>query len=255
MILGRRDLVALVREGRAAPSHQGPIVVSGPRAAEVADALAEGGRAGLVAVSEDARGAGALIRVLDGAITAADEAAVRAAARSGSAIVVLERDVTGPVPYVLATSRVSWPARDAVPLRELAEALARELRDDVVPYSAALPALRDAAVRGLGRDAAVTAAALALLRSGEGPVAPALTLVQARMLRRVQLARGIEPPQRPEGLAAVVGPEVVGATAVGVACRSLVRRLPVRSRLLDAAVAYGGTAVLAAAAGLVLRHR
>ncbi len=129
------------------------------------------------------------------------------------------------------------------------------LRDGAVALAAALPALRAAVVGRQAHDTALSAAVLGLVRGRSGPLTPAISMLQARMLRRVEIARGAEPPVQPQGVAAAAGPELVAALATGAVCRSLVRSLPVRSRVIDAAVAYGGTLALAAVIDRTLRRR
>ena len=127
--------------------------------------------------------------------------------------------------------------------------------EEAIALAAGLPALRGAIVDRRARDTALVAAVLKLLGHGKTPLTPVLVPLQARMLRRPQAARGTELPAGPQGLATAVGPEVAGAVATGVVCRAVARSLPLRSRLLDAAVAYGGTVGLALVADRVLRRR
>ncbi len=218
--------------------------------------MREGGEAGLVAVAGDPAGAAALVRIVEGAVGAHDEQQLRMGARAGIPLVALVRDsIVERVPYVLATDVVAWPAGAPLPLERLADALADGLRDDAVAFAAGLPALRGSVVGRQAHDAALSAAMLGLLRGRSGPLTPAISLLQARMLRRVELARGAEPPTQPQGVAAAAGPELVAALATGAVCRSLVRSLPVRNRVIDAAVAYGGTLALATVVDLTLRRR
>ena len=77
---------------------------------------------------------------------------------------------------------------------------------------------------------------------------PLLVLLQARLLRDLAVASGHPAPSTQQEVGAAVGPELGAALALGLGARSLVRRLPVRSRLVDAAVAGGATLALATAA-------
>jgi hypothetical protein len=92
------------------------------------------------------------------------------------------------------------------------------------------------------------AATLTLIRGARVPLAPPLTLQQARLARELARARGAAAPAEPEELARTVGPELGLALATGLVARGLVRRLPVRNRLVEAAVAAAGTAIVATAA-------
>lgn len=254
--VGPRDLIGVLREAQRGPASTGPIVVSGPGAADVASALREGGDGSLVSVAGDAAGAAALVRIVEGAVGIHDEQQLRVGARAGIPLIALVRDSEiERVPYVLATDVVVWPTGAPLPLEELADALADGLRGDAVSFAAVLPALRGAVVGRQAHDAALSAAMLALLQRRSGPLTPVISLLQARMLRRVEWARGAKPPAQPQGVAAVVGPELVAALATGAVCRSFVRSLPMRSRVIDAAVAYGGTLALATVVDRTLRRR
>ena len=70
------------------------------------------------------------------------------------------------------------------------------------------------------------------------------TAARARAPRR-------ERPGRP---ARRVAPPLVAALAAGVLARALVRRLPVRNRLLDGAVAAAATYALATVFGRIARR-
>lgn len=254
--IGIRDVLSLAREARAGSGAAAPIVVSGPGAPVVADALREGGRAELVSVGGASARVGAVVRILEHALTTADVEVLRAASRAGVPLVVLHRgDLPEEIPYVLATDVLAWQADAPVPLDALAQALVGGWRGTAAVYAAGLPSLRGAAVERQARDTALAAAALAAVRSGAGPQAPVLALMQARMLRRIEVARGVSAPDTPAQLAAVVGPELGGAVITGALCRTVVRALPVRTRLLDAAVAYGGTRGLGAVAARLLDRR
>jgi uncharacterized protein (DUF697 family) len=254
--VGVRDVIGVLREAQRGPVDIGPIVVSGTGAADVVAALCDGGNGSLVALDGDPAGAAALVRIVDGAVGLSDEQQLRRGARAGIPLVALVRDPAADrIPYVLATDVVDWAAGEPLPLGRLAAALADGLRDDAVRFAAGLPALRDAVVGRQAHDAALSAAMLGLLRSGRGPLTPVISLLQARMLRRVEVARGVAPPAQPQGVAAAAGPELAAALATGAACRTLVRSLPLRGRVVDAAVAYGGTLALASVAGRMPRRR
>ena len=68
---------------------------------------------------------------------------------------------------------------------------------------------------------------------------------QARMLTDLAAAGGAPTPGDPRAAAEVVAPRLGAAVATGLLSRSLVRRLPVRDRLVEAAVAAGSTFALA----------
>lgn len=247
--LGPRDVLSLARGARPDATTVGPIVVSGVEASAVAAALGEGADAGAVVVRSDPAGAAAIVRVLDSETGAADREVLRAGARASVPLIALVRDpaVTS-VPYVRATDVVSWPRQGEVPVGQLARVIASSLGSDAGEVAARVPALRDAARRTEIVGATATAAALALLRGKAGPLAPVLALRQARMLRTIARTRGDAPPSEPQAVAATVGPELAAAVVTGLLARGLVRRLPVRNRLLEAGVAAAGTFALASLA-------
>jgi hypothetical protein len=256
-MLGPREIVALLREAQAGAPGTEPIVVSGPGASEVARAIRAGGAGELVVVDGDPARAVALVRVIEGsAAGAADVEQLRRGARAAIPVIALVRDGAERVPYVLALDVVTWAREAPVPLDALGARLTRGLGPrEADALAARLPALRPSVVGRHAQDTALVAAATALLRRGRGPVSPALTLMQARLLRRMETANGVRPPGDPQSVLTSAGPEIAAALATGVACRRLVRGLPVRSRLIDAAVAYGGTLALATVADKLLRRR
>ena len=97
-------------------------------------------------------------------------------------------------------------------------------------------------------DGALAAASLAALGAGAGPRLPVLALAQARMLSDLSVASGADRTgDGPEAAARELGVPLAAAIGTGLAGRELVRRLPVRVRLLDALVAAGATVALGAA--------
>jgi hypothetical protein len=73
---------------------------------------------------------------------------------------------------------------------------------------------------------------------------PVLTFAQSRMVLMLGLSRGDVLPRDPQQLALAAGPAVGSCIALGFGARALVRRLPVRGRLVRAGVAYAGTRLL-----------
>jgi hypothetical protein len=248
-----KDVVSLARGART-DARTGPIVVSGVDTSEVEKALGEGADAGSVVVRSDPAGAVAVVRVIAGEVGAADREVLRAAARASVPLVVLVRDpaITN-VPYVLATSIVVWPRGSDVPKDELVRVLASTLGEESSEVGARVPVLRDATVHRLVVRAATSSAALAFLRGKSGPLAPVLALHQARTLRRLARTRGASSPADPQGLASEVGPELGAAVVTGFLARGIVRRLPVRNRVIEAGVAAAGTFAVTSLAGPLSR--
>jgi hypothetical protein len=251
MLFGIRpaDLFALAREAQRGPTGAGHLVVSGPGAAELAEALAAGGDRSRLVVAADPATAAAVVRVVGATTTADDEAVLRAGARAGAHLVAVRRGTgDAPVPYVLATDVVQWPDGAAVPGAELATVISSGLGESAPGLTAALPGLREPVIRRTVLETAVGAAGLVALSQRSAVMLPTLSLLQARMLRRVRLLDGEAPPTAPVTVARTVGPELAAALVTGLACRGVARRLPVHGRLVRCAVAFAGTAGLGAVA-------
>ena len=157
-----------------------------------------------------------------------------------------------PIPYVLATDVVDVPPGQGFPVDEIARTLAAALGTDGAPLAGALPVLRDAVRSRRVTDGVLAAGALALGRGG--PRLPLLALAQARMLSDVAATSADPTPETPRATAEAVAPPLVASLATGVLARALVRRLPVRNRLLDGAVAAAATYALATAFGRIARR-
>ena len=215
--------------------------------ADPADATA------LVRTQGDPAHAAALVCVLGGAATPADEERLRAAARALVPTVCVQTGSwDAEIPYVLATDVVDVPPGQGFPVEEIARAVAVALGADGPAIAGALPVLRDAVSSRRVADGALAAGALAL-RSG-GPRLPLLALAQARLLSDVAATGGRAAPETPRATAEAVAPPLVAALATGLLTRTIVRRLPVRNRLLDGAVAAAATYALATAFARVARR-
>lgn len=252
--VGLREVIALVRETNGAAR---PIVVSGPRARELADGLTRDGDSSLVRVGGEPAEAAAYVVLLEGELGEAEEVRLRQATRAGLpllAVVLGERK--GQLPYVLPDDVIDVTEPGAVlPVDQVARRLAATLGTDGVALASRLPVLRDSVNRRRTFDSALAAASLAAFPGGAGrPLLPVLALTQARTLRQLSLARGESAPAAPDAIATTVAPELAASLAVGLACRTLVRRLPMRGRLVEALVAGAGTFALASA-GRYLRAR
>jgi hypothetical protein len=247
--IGPRDVVALARHQRRGRAVRGPLLVTGLLAEQLARELRAGGEPGLVRTSGEPAEAAAFVRVVAGAATAEDERTMRDATRALVPVVAVQtasRSVR--LPYVLAEDVVECPPGSGFPVDEIADRLAAALGQDGAPLAAALPVLRDAVARRSLTDGALAAASLAALGAGAGPRLPVLALAQARMLSDLSVASGADRTgDGPEAAARELGVPLAAAIGTGLAGRELVRRLPVRVRLLDALVAAGATVALGAA--------
>jgi hypothetical protein len=242
--IGPRDVLALARHSRNTLSPKGPILVTGVLAEQLAAELRAGGDPSLVRTQGNPAEASALICVVGDAATPGDEELLRAATRALVPVVgVRTGALDAPIPYVLATDVVDVPPGKGFPVAEIARTLAAALGSHGSALAGALPVLRDAVQGQRVADGVLAAGALGLGRGG--PRLPVLVLAQARMLSDVAATRGEPTPQTPRATAEAVAPPLVASLATGVLARALVRRLPVRSRLLDGAVAAAATYALA----------
>jgi hypothetical protein len=237
-----------VRHNRDALSPKGPILVNGVLAEQLAAQLRAGAdpaaAASLVRTRGDPADAAAFVCILGGAPTAADEERLRAATRAlVPTMCVQTASWDGAIPYVLATDVVEVPPGQGFPVEEIARTLAAALGSEGAAIAGGLPVLRDAVLSRRVADGALAAGALAL--AGGGPRMPLLALAQARMLSDVAATGGRAAPETPRATAEAVAPPLVAGLATGLLARTIVRRLPVRNRLLEGAVAAAATYGLA----------
>lgn len=245
--IGPRDVVGLARHRQRQRGAHGPLLVAGVLAEQLARELRTGGDPGLVRTSGEPSEAAALVCVVAGAATHEDERALRAATRALVPVVAVQtKDPAARLPYVLAEDVVWCRPGRGFPVEEIADRLAAALGERGAPLAASLPVLRDAVMRRSAADGALSAASLATLGASAGPRLPVLALAQARMLSDLAIAEGDgaggDGREAPHDLAVPLG----AALATGLAARALVRRLPVRARLLDGVVAAGATLALGA---------
>ena len=93
-------------------------------------------------------------------------------------------------------------------------------------------------------DAAVVSAAVAALTRQSGPHLPVLALSQARLLSDLSTITGAAAPGDTRAAAESVAPRLAAALATGLASRAIVRRLPIRGRLVEGTVAAASTLAL-----------
>lgn len=245
--IGPRDALALARHAQGAASPKGPLLVTGVLAEALARELRAGGDASLVRTDGDPAGAAALVRIVAGAATPEDERMLRVAQRAlVPSVVVQTGEPSARIPYVLATDVVECEPGKGFPVDEITHTLAAALAQDGPALAAALPVLREAVQSRRIEGGAVAAAALAAAGGGT-PRLPVLALAQARLLSDVATAGGAARPEAPRAVAEAIVPPLAAALGAGLAARTLVRRLPLRSRLLDSAVAAAVTYALATA--------
>ena len=241
---GFGQLLGLVRETRGL-DQVGSLVVVGPGAQALATALAEDGDPRMIAVNGDPPGPVAAIRLIDGAPTDADVAALRRLARAGVPLLVVQRGgVSSRIPYVLPHDVIDAAEGD-VPVDRVVRSLAAVLPStDAAALAARLPVLRGPAERQIVRRTALTNAGIgAAPWIGEAHM-PLMTLAQSRMLLELEVAAGRRLPSDPQQRARAAAPALVGSMGTGLALRACYRRLPVRGPLVAAAVALTGTYAL-----------
>jgi uncharacterized protein (DUF697 family) len=238
--LSPRSLVSIVREARSGSGDRRPIVVDGARGLVplLARELRAGGDAAAVREGGSARGAAALVWV-----GPADEERLRAASLARVPIVGVSEGEG--LPYVLDTAIVTVRLGEALPVAEVAAALAARLGHHGVGLASRLPVLREAVVdeliRRVSRQNAMIAAAVWV----PGVDMPVLTLNQARLVLRIALAHG-------EDVDRSRLPELLGVIGAGFGFRAVARQLvgvvPVAGWAAQGAVAYGGTRAIGEAA-------
>jgi uncharacterized protein (DUF697 family) len=239
----------VVKELRLAASDERALAIGG--ASELAAALArELGRGGdpKALVGADALDrAAALVYVLVGRPSAADEDVLKAARRARVPAVCLAAgpEFDGYVPNVLPTDVVRARPGEGFPVDELARALAARLGEAATPLAARLPVLRgavvDQLVESFARRNGIVGAAVFV----PGADLPVLTLNQVRLVLRIASAYGVE-------IDAERLPELLGVLGSGFGFRAMAREaldvVPVAGWLVKGLVAYAGTRALGEAA-------
>ncbi len=253
--IGVGQLVGLVREVRGSEGAAPRVAISGPRAAELAQALAAGGDAAAVVVTEAAVGQAVTVRLVEGDVSQDERGLLRQLAREEAPVVVVRRGGSSRIPHVLADGVVEC---DELDIEAIASAIARAAGADGPPLGGRLPVLRPAVSDRVISMTAVANAALAASSRVAQPQLPLLALAQARMLLLLGVARGETLPRDPQALALAAGPAFVAAIGTGLGSRTVVRRLPLGGPVVRAAVAYGATrflgrAVLRREGGLSVR--
>jgi len=237
----------LLKEARAALEDARPLLVTGPGAEQLVLELSSGGSSGALRTSGRVQDAAALVRVLAGRTTDADERELRAANRARVPIVAVQTGAgEGPdVPYVLATDVIACPPGAGFPLDEIAHALAARLGESGTTLASRLPVLRaavcDELIESFARKNGVLGAAIFV----PGADFPVLTLNQLRLVLRLASAYGVEVDQSRV-------PEILATIGAGFGFRAVARQLlgavPVAGWAVKGAVAYAGTRALGEAA-------
>ena len=236
----------LLRELKVAASDTGPLVVSGPLAAQLEKELSRGAAPGAVRIGGRPEDADCLIRVLAGAPTEEDEQELETAKRNKVPVVVVQTGTEDfDIPYVLATDIVKCRPGAGFPVEEIAAAVAARLGEAGTGLAARVPVLREPLCRELTESFSRKNGILAVAIFIPGADFPVLTLNQIRLVLRLGAAHGVEIDQQRL-------PEVLATVAAGFGFRALARQLlgaiPVAGWAVKGGVAYGGTRALGEAA-------
>jgi uncharacterized protein (DUF697 family) len=207
--------------------------------------LGRGGDPRALVGAEELDHAAALVYILVGRPSAADEEVLKAARRARVPIVCLAAGPAfdGDVPYVLPTDVVRAHPGEGFPVDELARALAARLGEAATPLAGRLPELRESVcdhlVESFARRNGLTGAATFV----DGADFPVLTLNEARLVLRLASTYGEEIGN--ERL-----PELLGVVGAGVGLRAVARRARNLTPrwLVQGALAYAGTRALGEAA-------
>jgi uncharacterized protein (DUF697 family) len=245
-----KEIQVSAREGK-------PLVVGGPRelAAVLRRELGKDAKPGGIRQGDDPREAAVLVYVLGPEPTDDDERALKRARRARAPIVAVvvgrpADDVS--IPFVLATDVVRVGVGEGFQVDAIARVIAARLGEDGAPLAARVPVLRgavgDALVASFARRSGILAAA-GFIRGADFPV---LSLLQARLVLRLEQAYGLDADPRARA------PELLATIAAGLGLRAAARRLlgvvramgavPVAGWAVKGAVAYAGTRSLGEAA-------
>jgi hypothetical protein len=228
----------------------GSIVVSGMLAEQLARELSAGAEPGAVVVraGTDVSGAEVAVRIIAGEPSPEDDVLVRGADAAGVPVVLVQLwpQAEWTAPFVLTPFVVECEAGHGFPVREIADRIS-EAVERAPALAARVPVLQEAVAEDETRGAVLRSALLGLLGpKGAGGTRPLLALEQARTLSRL---RALDPQPSAvdaRGLAATAAAIYASGYALRTAARATRGRLP--ARLVDAAIAAGGTWALVEAA-------
>jgi len=237
-----RNLVRAMKD-ELDPVAPGRIVVSGMLAEQLARQLSAGADPGAVIVGDTPQlaGAAAVVHVIAGEPSSADDALVQTADRVGVPVVLVQlwpqADWTRP--FVLSPFVVECRAGEGFPLEEIARRLA-EAAEHARALASRIPALSDAVTRSIVRGATVRAALLGAAGSRKGASRPVLALEQARMLTRLRaMGSGAGSSEELPVLAGVAAAAVASSFALRGVARTARGFVP--SPLANGAVAAAAT--------------
>jgi hypothetical protein len=200
--------------------------------------------------------AAALVLVIRGAATPADEHALRRAERrqlSTLCIVLTESPHNGGVlPYIPATDVLRTRVLGPAVVRWIGRRLTAREPEAAWALASRLPALQDAVTRSLVDRYARRNALIAAATFVKGEDFPSLTLNELRMTLRLGAVAGAD-PRNAQALA--VATSLGGGLALRAVARRLGSVLPLPDWALRALVAYAGTRAIGLAAAALAERR
>lgn len=237
-----RSVAGVLRE-ELDPGSAGPVLVTGMLAEQLARELSQGAQPGAVIAADASRlgGASAVVHVIAGEPSPADDELVREADSRGVPVVLVQlwpqEDWTPP--FVLTPFVVECGPGKGFPIPEIAGRVV-EAAEDPVALARRIPVLEDPVAGSVVGTTAIRAAILGALGAKSGGTRPLITLEQVRMLAEL---RRLEEPATGAGalkpLAALASAVVGGGFLFREAARAAQRSLP--APFVNAAVAAGAT--------------
>jgi hypothetical protein len=246
LVLAEARSVAGVLREQVDPVSVGPLLVSGMLSEQLARELGAGADLGAVLPADGSRiaGAAALVHVIAGAPSAADDSLVQQADAQGVPVILVQLwpQEEWTQPFVLSPFVVECRPGEGFPVAEIAHRLV-EAVEDPPALARRLPVLQDPVADAVVGGAAVRAAIIGAISARKRDARPLLALEQVRMaaeLHQLKETHAGSDALRPlAGLAA----GVVGAGFLfREAARKAQRALP--SSLVNPVVAAAGTWVL-----------
>lgn len=241
--------VKSLRESRENAELEQTLLVTGVMADVLARELAGDGDASVVRTDGWVDEAAGIVVVLSGAPSDEELDLLRRAQRAGAATVAvqLQPGFEDEIPYVLAADVVDVPSGAGFPVEEIVRALTRRMGEGVVPIARALPRFRAPATRQLTRSIAARNATIAVLPWGSSVHLPRMVTNEIRLAFDLAAAHGRE-------IGPFRLPDAGAAMGMGLGLREVSRRARRRvgygHRLINTAVAYGGTVVVGELASL-----
>jgi hypothetical protein len=242
VLLEVRNVASALRK-ELDPVIAGPLLVTGMLAEQLARDLARGASPGAVIAADASRlaGSSALVHVIAGEPSPADDELVRDADSRSIPIVLVQlwpqEDWTPP--FVLTPYVVECGPGKGFPISEIASRIV-EAVENPVAVARRIPVLQDSVAEYLVGTTAIRAAILGAIGAKSGAARPLITLEQLRMLAELRLLKNASArSDELKPLAALAAPVVGAGFLFRKAARSAQRALP--APVVNAAVAAAAT--------------